>query len=119
MKKFGWRRWVVALAFLLAVLVAGLFAVRTVRRAVYWDRHRDEAIRPWMSVHYVARSYRVPPPVLYRALNLPPQTRDRKPLRDIAREQNRPVGELIAELQRAIGEFRSHPPPPPEGRGPP
>jgi hypothetical protein len=116
MKRFGRRRWLILIAFLLAASFAGLFAARTVRHALYWSRHRDEAIRPWMSVTYVGRSYRVPPPVLYRAINLEPRPRDRRPLRDIALEQNRPVEALAADLEKAIAEFRAHPerfPPPP------
>ena len=124
MKRLGWRRWVILIAFLLAASVAGLFAVRTVRRAVYWGLHRDEVIRPWMSVPYVAHSYRVPPHVLYRAINLPPVPRDRRPLRNIALEQNRPLEELTADLHKAIADFRAHPewyppppPPPPQPAG--
>lgn len=114
MKKLSWRQWLVLLAFLLAVLISGLFAVRIVRHAVYWRLHRDEPIRPWMSVHYVAHSYRVPPHVLYQAIGLPPLTRDRRPLRQIARQQNRPVEALIKELQDAIIHSRPpYPPPPP------
>jgi hypothetical protein len=116
MKRLGWRRWIILVAFLLAASFAGLFAVRTVRRAVYWSSHRDEAIRPWMSVSYVARSYRVPPHVLYKAINLEPVPRDRRPLREIALRQDRPVEALAADLQNAIAEFRAHPerfPPPP------
>jgi hypothetical protein len=124
MKRLGRRRWLILIAFLLAASFAGLFAVRTVRHALYWSRHRDEAIRPWMSVTYVARSYRVPPHVLYRAINLSPVPHDRRPLRDIALEQNRPAEALAAELQNAVVEFRAHPerfpppppPPPPDGR---
>jgi hypothetical protein len=120
MKRLGRRRWLILIAFLLAASFAGLFAVRTVRHALYWSRHRDEAIRPWMSVGYVARSYRVPPPVLYRAINLAPVPRDRRPLRDIALEQNRTVEALAADLEKAVAEFRAHPerfpPPPPGGR---
>jgi len=112
----------IVVAFLLAASFAGLFAVRAVRRAVYWSSHRDEVIRPWMSVHYVARSYRVPPHVLYRAINLEPLPRDRRPLREVAREQNRAFEALAAELQNAIAEFRAHPerfpPPPPPHGGP-
>ena len=99
--------------FLLAVLVTGLFAVRAVRRAAYWRTHRDEPIRSWMSVRYVARSYRVPPHVLYEAIGVQPELHDRRPLREIAREQNRPVEALINELQDAIKGFRAHAPPPP------
>jgi hypothetical protein len=113
MKRLGRQRWLIAIAFVLAASVAGLFAVRTIRRALYWSSHRDEAIRPWMSVSYVAHSYRVPPPVLYRAIDLTPVPHDRRPLRDIALEQNRTVETLTAELQKAVVEFRAHPEPPP------
>jgi hypothetical protein len=112
------------LAFALAALGTGLFATRAVRRAIYWQTHRDEPIKPWMSVRYVARSYRVPPHVLYQAIGLEPQPRDRRPLREIAREQNRSVEELIAELQEAIKHARppypppSPPPPPDRGQSP-
>lgn len=117
MKRLGWRRWLIIIAFLLAAAFASLFVVRTVRHAVYWSRHRDETIRPWMSVGYVARSYRVPPDVLYRAINLDPMPRDRRPLRLIAEQQNRPVAAVTADLEKAISDFRAHPEqfPPPHG----
>lgn len=125
MKRLGWRRWLILIAFLLAASFAGLFAVRTVRHALYWSRHRDEVIRPWMSVPYVARSYRVPPHVLYGAINLDPVPHDRRPLREIALEQSRSVEALAATLQSTIVEFRAHPeryppppPPPPPHEGP-
>ena len=102
MTKLGWRRWLILAAFVLAVSFAALFAVRTVRHALYWTHHRDEAIRPWMSVGYVARSYHVPPPVLYRAINLDAVTRDRRPLREIALQQNRPVETVITDLQKPL-----------------
>jgi hypothetical protein len=113
MKKLGWHQWLLLIVFLLAVFVTGLFAVRAVRRAVYWQTHRDEPIRPWMSVRYVSLSYGVPPHVLYEALRLEPVPHDRRPLRQIAREQNRSVEALIQELQEAIKGFRAHAPPEP------
>ena len=114
MRRLGWQQWLVLSLFLLALVVAGLFGVRAVRRAAYWRNHRDVAIRPWMSVPYVAHSYRIPPHVLYEALGLrPAPPPDRLPLRVIAREQNRTVAELISELQDAIAREReAHPPPP-------
>src|SRR4051812_11621742 len=114
MRKLGWHQWVLLLLFLGALLGTGLFGVRTVRRAIYWRNHRDEQIRPWMSVSYVARSYRVPPHLLYQAIGQMPLPHDRRPLRELAREQNRPVEDLIAELQKAIIQARSSPPPPPD-----
>jgi hypothetical protein len=113
MKKLGWHQWLLLAVFLLAVFVTGLFAVRAVRRAIYWQTHRDEPIRPWMSVHYVSFSYRVPPQALYEALKLEPVPHDRRPLRQIAREQNRPVESVINDLQEAIKGFRAHAPPQP------
>jgi hypothetical protein len=122
MKNLNWRQWLLILAFLLVVAFTAFFAVRTVRRAVYWHQHRDEPIRGWMTVGYVAHSYRVPPHVLYAALGLPGKP-DRRPLRAIARDQKRPVSEVIADLQRAIEQYRSqysapHSPPAEKGRSP-
>ena len=86
--------------------------MRAARRASYWREHKDETIRPWMSVRYVARSYRVPPAVLYQAIDLAPMAGDRRPLHNIATQKKEPVGSLIADLQQAIVEYRStHPPP--------
>jgi hypothetical protein len=119
MRKLGWHQWLVLLLFLTALVVTGLFGVRTVRRAVYWRTHRDEPVRPWMSVSYVSRSFRVPPHVLYQAIGVSPVPHDRRPLRELAREQNRPVEELISELQNAIVQARSHPPPPEQFPPPP
>jgi hypothetical protein len=124
MKNLRWHQWLVLVLFVVALVATGFFAVNTVRRAIYWRNHRDEPIRPWMNVRYVSRSYRVPPHVLYKAIGLPPLAHDRRPLREIAREQNRPVETLIAELQEAIVHSRPPyppppPPPPPDDGGPP
>jgi hypothetical protein len=111
MKRTDWQKWIVVVAFTLVVLATGVFAVRTVRRAMYWRVHRDEVIRPWMSIPYVAHSYRVPPRVLYETLAIPPQLHDRRPLRQIALEQNRPVDEVISALSDAIARERASRPP--------
>ena len=122
MKNFGWRQWLIVLAFVLVVLFTGIFAMRTVRRAAYWHNHKDEPIRPWMSIGYIAHSYRVPPYVLTEALGLPPKP-DRRPIREIARQQNRSVDEVIAILENAIVHVRppypppGPPPPPPQNQG--
>ena len=118
MKKFGLQQWLVVLAFVLVVSFTGVFAIRTVRRAIYWHYHQDEPIRAWMSLGYVAHSYNVPPWVLRQALGLPQKTNgpDRRPIRAIAREQNRSVDEVIAILQDAI--VHARPPYPPPGPPP-
>ena len=113
MKKLAWHQWLLVGVFLLALVAAGFFGFRAIRRAVYWSNHRDEQIKPWMSVPYVAHSYRVPPPLLFQALGLEPTPHDKRPLRIIAREQNRTVEVLISELDEAIKRFRQSPRPPP------
>jgi len=113
MKTPGWQKWAVLTAFVLVLMVTGWFAVRTARRALYWRRHRDEAIRPWMTLPYIARSYRVPPRVLYDALGIPHPPHDRRPIRAIAVEKNISVDETIQILQRAIAAARQANMPPP------
>jgi hypothetical protein len=122
MKRFGWQQWILLAGFVLALLFTGLFATRTVRRAVYWRLHHDEAIRPWMSLPYIAHSYRVPPRVLYEALGIPHPPHDRRPIREIAREQKRSVDGVISVVQDAVTEARAQtaasPLPPEPGRSP-
>jgi hypothetical protein len=112
MKQLNWRQSAVALTFLLFLSVGIFFLVRAVRPAIYWHYHQDEPIRAWMSVGYVAHSYHVPPHVLYQAVGLPPRPPDKRPIRDIARSQNRSVNEVISALQNAIVHARPPYPPP-------
>ena len=105
MKKFTWRQSVVAVAFLLSLSLAIFFVVRAVRPVIYWHYHQDEPIRGWMTLGYVAHSYHVPPHVLHAALGLP-DTPDRRPLREIAKAQNRSMDEIRTLLLEAIVQAR-------------
>jgi hypothetical protein len=105
MKKLTWRQSVVAVAFLLSLSVAVFFVVRAVRPLIYWHYHQDEPIRGWMNLGYVAHSYHVPPHVLHSALGLPDKP-DRRPLREIAKEQNRSIDEIRTLLLEAIVQAR-------------
>jgi hypothetical protein len=104
--------------FLLVLGFTGLHAVRTIRDAIYWHSHQDEPIHGWMNVGYVAHSYSVPPHVLYKALGLPHRPPDKRPLREIARSQQRSMDQIKAILQDAIIHARPpYPPPPPPDEG--
>jgi membrane protein DedA with SNARE-associated domain len=94
--------------FLLAAGFTVFKVLHTVREVIYWQVHRDEAIRGWMSVGYVAHSYHIPPKVLYQALDLPLKPPDKRPLRKIAYMQHRSMDEIRANLQNAI--ILVHPP---------
>ena len=76
------------------------------------------SIRPWMTVHYISVIYHVPENYLYQALNIsnPPPVKPSLSL--LAQYYNRPVDELIHEIQVAIETYRRqhtgyelHPPP--------
>ena len=105
MKTLSWRQSLVAVAFLLSLSLAIFFVVRAVRPAIYWHYHQDEPIRSWMTMGYVAHSYHVPPKVLHSALGLPDKP-DKRPLREIAKAQNRSMDEIRAVLLAAIVQTR-------------
>jgi len=114
MNKLNLRQWGVVLVFLLVVFATVVFAVRTIRPAIYWHYHQDEPISEWMNIEYVAHSYKVPPHVLFLALEMPHKPPDKRPLRDIAKAQNKSMDEIKATLMDAIVHARPpYPPPPP------
>lgn len=118
---FGWQQWLLAAVFLVAIVVAGTFGLRTARNTVYWLLHRDEPIERWMPVNYVAHSYDVPPEILWNALGLPdPHTehrRDLRPLSEIASARGQSFEQVRSTLEAAIVSFRESPPPPPPPPG--
>ena len=112
MKVRRWRQWVLVIAFMLVAIITGLSAMRTVRRAIYWSHHRDEPIRAWMTLPYIAHSYDVSPRILYEALGIPHPPHDRRPILEIAREQKVPVVDVMRTIQRAIENAQPANPPP-------
>lgn len=115
MEGMKWRSTLaVGLAFLVAIAGTFVFAYRAGRQArrLHFE---NEPIRGWMSVPFIAHTHHVPVSVLFQAIGVQPrEPHDRRSVRRIAHELNRPVPELMAELQRAI-DAASHSPggPPP------
>ena len=89
------------LAFLAAVSVLVIFGHRAARHARYM-RWENQPIHAWMSVPFVAHTHHVPKEILYAAIGVAPRDGDRRPLRAIARLQQRPVDEVIRDLEKAI-----------------
>ncbi|CUH62605.1 hypothetical protein TG4357_00202 [Thalassovita gelatinovora] len=87
----------------LALVLAVFFTVRFTLHWVYWQDHRNlrPDIEPWMTVGYVAHAWHTPALDLATLLGQPEDIR-RKTLEEIAHEQNRPVAELIAELNAVL-----------------
>jgi len=99
------------LVAIVAVFILGYHIGNHVRRI----RWANEPIRPWMSVPFIAHTHHVPVDLLFQAIHVQrQQPRDRRSLRRIAREERRPVEELIRELNLAIAQVRptapAHPP---------
>ena len=96
----------IALAFLLATAGALLFAVQASRHAHHL-RTAAEPIHGWMSIAFIAHTHHVPASVLFEAIGVQPlQPHDHRSVRHIAHELNRPVPEVIAQLQKAIDAAR-------------
>jgi hypothetical protein len=103
----------VGLAFLLAIAGTFVFAYRAGRNARH-IRTENEPIHAWMSVPFIAHTHHVPASVLFQAIGIAPrEPHDRRSVRQIARDLNRPVRELTTQLQRAIAAAAQPPGGPP------
>lgn len=103
------HRWLF-LGFALALAATVFFAARTVMFALYWTdpAHRDEAIEGWMTPRYVAMSWQIPPEIVADAVGLDRDGSARRTtLADIAAARGVPVEALAAEIEVAVGRFRS------------
>jgi hypothetical protein len=89
------------LGLLLALGATFFFGYRAGRTArhIHW---RNERVQPWMSVPFVAHTHHTRSELLYQAIHVEPNPRDRRPIREIARAQKVPVAELIRDLENAI-----------------
>jgi hypothetical protein len=69
---------------LLGLIIVGFFGLRTIRAFRKFDGHRPpppfaqeqvetdvSLIRDWMTIPFIANMYHVPPPVLFKALDIP------------------------------------------------
>lgn len=92
---------ILAVAFCVTIAGTFIFAFRAGRYARRL-RFENEPIRPWMSIPFIAHTHHVRPDILFHALGIEPRPHDRRPLRVIAREQGRPVEDLIREVERAL-----------------
>jgi hypothetical protein len=105
------RTVLLAAALVFAIALTFLFGYRAGRHARY-IRWENEPVHGWMSVPFVAHLHHVPADILYRAIGTESMPKDRRPLRRIAREQKRPVEELVHSVNSAIAKYRGQPEPP-------
>ena len=111
LRHFRWQHWLLIVGFALSLAITAFFAVQAIRQAPH--HRRQEQIRPWMNIPYIASSYHMPAQVLYQALGLESIPHDRRPLLQIARQEKQPVENLILILEAAITQYRLTATPPP------
>ena len=117
---FDWWRPALTGVFLVAALLVGLFAVRTLRETHDWRRQRDKRIERWMTVDYVAHAYVVSPETLWEALG-PSSTigkhqsgrGDHRPLGEIAVARGQTFEQVRKTIEDAIARTRAVAPSPP------
>lgn len=117
------RTKLIVIAVLLVLSLGGtVYAARAALSAVHNFTVQQEltqtqdvqAVRPWMTVPYIARTYRVPTSYLYESLGVPEKNRhfEHATLHIIASQMRRPVNEVIRRVQRAIITYRQQHSPP-------
>jgi hypothetical protein len=95
-------------AFALALLVTLFFGGRLIVSAIYWSAHQQEAVRPWMTVGYVGRSWGVQPRRIDEVAGLPvPVNGKPLTLEDIAQQRGVPVQEIIEQVEAAIATLQA------------
>ena len=108
------RTLAIALAFVLAIAGAFVFASRATRQARHF-RTVNEPIHGWMSIPFIAHTHHVPASVLFAAIGVQPrEPHDHRSVRHLARELHRPVHEVIAQLEKAIDAASKPPGGPPQ-----
>jgi hypothetical protein len=107
------RRILLILAFVVAIAGTFVFGYRAGRHARFIGRQR-EPVRAWMSVPFIAHTHHVDPAILFEAAGIPARPHDRRSLRRIAREEKRPVDDVIRAVESAIAAARKTP----GGKGP-
>jgi membrane protein DedA with SNARE-associated domain len=103
-----WARRIAVALLIAATLSSALLGIRSYRSFLLLRSAYDagapstSAIRPWMTLDYVAATYRIPGAALVERLALPPATDSNATLRSLAQQQGLSLLELVQRVQRAI-----------------
>jgi membrane-associated protein len=111
--RLNWQRLLLFTFFTLAALAVVIFGFRTYRSflllcSAYELGAPDvSSVRPWMTLDYVAPTYRVPGTALAERLGLPPDIDPKTTLKSLAERQGLSPFQYIQQVQKAISELRS------------
>jgi len=95
------------LAFALALGLSLFFTGRLVFHAVYWATHAQEQVKPWMTVGYVGKSWRLDPREIDRIAGLPLPDGHPLTLEEIARQRGVPVAEIVALVEQTVAAMKA------------
>ncbi len=103
-----WMHRIVLALFAVVVLPTGMFGLRTyhslllLRSAYDAGAPEISSIRPWMTLRYVATTYRAPAPALIECLGLTPETDPDVSLRSLADREGLSPFQYLQRVQQAI-----------------
>lgn len=110
--RFQWQRLALLTLFAIAAFAVVMFGLRTYRsflllRSAYALGAPDvSSVRPWMTLDYVAPTYRVSGTALAERLGLPPDIDPKTTLKSLAEGQGLSPFQYIQQVQKAISELR-------------
>ncbi len=94
-----------SILLIILVLLATLFAVRTIQRYETWKEHREylksgnKTIQDWMTVNLISNRSGIPKDLVYNELGIKESfTNDRKHLSRLCQENNLNCTEVVARL---------------------
>ncbi len=103
-----------SLLVIILVLLAALFAVRTIHRYETWKEHREylksgnKTIQDWMTVNLIVNRSGIPKELVYDELGIKESfTNDRKHLSKLCQENNLNCTQVVARLNSIAGERRT------------
>ena len=101
----------------LGMVIVGFFGIRAVHAFRDFTGHRPHhfpppgsqptqtdvsLIRDWMTIGYISEAYRLPPNLLYEALNIPPQGNGHKSLKQLNDKYYPQQSGIVLEKVKAI-----------------
>ena len=100
------RKKILSAAFVVACAFMIVFAARSVHDVMSW-RHQSQTIQPWMTRHYIARSWDVNPEAVDKIVGLDPKDDDARTLQQVASERGVAVATLTAQVDAAIAKLKA------------
>ena len=98
------------IALCVAVLVLGIFGVRTISSTLYWydPAHQDQRLALWMTPRYVAQSYALPRDVIEEVFFIDPGTEPpRMRIGEIAQRNGISLEALQSRLDNANAAYQA------------